>query len=385
MLKDLFSISWWRQAFNNLTVANIHQRWAQIVAVFNNPRINPVMFLMIIAVILVVVLILVLTIVMIISAITSQRERYALVDKKGKETAELSSEDAKAEAVRKYRKSWKRYYTVLVIIIGAFLVLICIGAGTSTSMYCKACHGNDKKIAVMQSGSHRNLSCAQCHESGGTFARYTVNSFQRIGHLLTGFSRNSQPTGYHAVPASSCLNCHKNTVNQSITVSRGNNIIEMSHREPMNAGMQCSRCHNMTTASSPAASRSTMSTCLMCHNGNDASSQCVTCHMNTPQVTMTSSGPSPDNADQLITASPQSQCYTCHAKDTATCDACHGLRIPHPSDFTNTHGAAVQQYGLSTCFKCHNDKDTSAGEASGGAQPCTECHWYDPTTKKWDW
>ncbi|MCL2881552.1 MAG: hypothetical protein FWF45_01460 [Coriobacteriia bacterium] len=386
MWKDLFSISWWRQAINSFTIADIHQRWSQIVAVFNNPRLNPVMFLMVIAVILVIVLILVLTVVMIISAVTSRQERYALVDKKtGKETVEISPQSVKAEAVSAYRKSWKRYYTVLVIIVGAFLVLLSVGAGTSTSMFCKACHGNDKKIAVMQSGSHKNMSCAQCHESGGTFARYTVNSFQRIGHLVTGFSANSHPTGYQTVPSSACLNCHKKNISQQVlSTNRGSNVIAVSHTEPLNAGMQCSRCHNMTTAQSPATSRGTMNTCLICHNGTDASDACATCHMNTPQVTMTSSGSSPDNADALITADPKTQCYTCHAADASRCDACHGLRLPHPSDFTQTHPAAVSRYGLALCFRCHNTKDTTGGEASGGAQPCTECHTQDPTTGKWD-
>jgi len=389
MWKNLFSLSWWREAINGVSIANIHQRWAQVVAVFNNPRLNPVMFLMVIAVILVVVLILVLTVVMIVSAVTSSRqERYALVDKKtGKETAEISTQDVKAEAVSAYRKSWKRYYTVLAIVVGAFLLLLSVGAGTSTSMFCKACHGNDKKIAVMQSGSHKNTSCAQCHESGGTFARYTVNSFQRIGHLLTGFSTTSQPTGYQTVPSSACLNCHKKEVSKQVLSSdRGSNVIAVSHTEPMNAGMQCSRCHNMTDASSPTTSRGTMNTCLICHNGTDASNACSTCHMNTPQITMTSSGASPENADTLITTDPKTQCYTCHAADAAKCDACHGMRIPHPSDFEQTHPAAVSRYGLATCFRCHSEKkDTAAGEASGGAQPCSQCHPYDTTTGQYSW
>jgi len=385
MWKDLFSFSWWRQTLNSLSTVNINQRWAQIVAVFHNPRINPVLFLMVLAVIIVIVLILVLTIVMIVSAVMSRQDRYALVDSKGKEVSELPEEDAKALAVRDYRRSWKRYSMVLTIIVGLFLVLICLGAGTSTSTYCKACHGNDKKVAVMQSGVHSNLSCVQCHEGGGTFARYTTNVVQRVGHLLTGITSHSQPTGYSSVPANACLNCHNKTVTgDAVATNLGGNTIAMSHKEPLAASMQCSRCHNLTTAKSPVASRSTMNTCLVCHNGNTASSECSTCHVNSPSLSIISSGPSPANADQLISADPKTQCYVCHEKDAATCDGCHGLRLPHPDDFQNTHPTAVARYGLSLCFKCHNTKDTSAGAASGGAQPCTECHTQDPTTGKWD-
>jgi len=375
MWKDLFSFSWWRQTLNSLTTANISQRWAQIVAVFHNPRINPVLFLMVLAVIVVIVLILVLVIVMIVSAASSHKDRFALVDAKGKEVSKLSEADAKAKAVGTYRRSWKRYSTVLTIVVGAFLVLVCIGAGTSTSTYCKACHGNDKKVAVMQSGDHRNLSCVQCHEGGGTFARYTTNVVQRVGHLLTGMNSNSQPTGYISVPTSACLNCHdKSITGDTVATNLGNNTIAMSHKEPMAASMQCTRCHNLTTAKSPVATRNTMNTCLICHNGSTAPSSCTTCHVNDPSLTIASSGPSPSNADRLISTDPKTQCYVCHEKDAASCDACHGLRLPHPADFQDTHPAAVLKYGLSTCLKCHNDKDTSAGEASGGAQPCTECH-----------
>ncbi|MCL2332411.1 MAG: hypothetical protein FWC54_02840 [Actinomycetia bacterium] len=379
MWKNLFSLSWWRSTINGLSMAEISHRWAQVVTVFHNPRSNPVMFLMIMAVIVVLILILVLTVAMIVSAVTSRQERYALVDDKGKKAAALSDESVKAQAVRKYRSSWKRYSTALFIVGGAFVLLLCVGVSTSTSAYCKACHGNDKKVAVMQSGVHKDQSCVKCHEGGATFARYTVNSVQRVGHLVTGFT-SGQPTGYSTAPAGACLNCHdKRITGDTVATNLGNNTISMSHKEPLAASMQCSRCHNMTTAKSPIASSGTMNTCLICHNGSDASDKCVICHLNTPSKTIVSSGASPANADRLINTDPRAQCYTCHAADAATCDGCHGMRIPHPGDFENTHPRAVARSGLAACFRCHNNANTT-----GGAQSCSQCHGQDPGTGKWD-
>ncbi|MCL2654851.1 MAG: hypothetical protein FWD65_04020 [Coriobacteriia bacterium] len=383
MWKDLFSISWWRQALNNTSVVDINQRWNQIVTVFNNPRLDPVMFLMILAVIVVAVLIAVLTVVMIVSALSSRREHYALVDTKGKES-KLSSQDVKAVAVHAYRNSWRRYSVILTVIVGLFVLFVCVGAGTSTSTYCKACHGHDQKVIAMQSGSHAKVSCVKCHEGGGIMARYTVNSFQRIGHLLTGFTAKSQPTGYSAAPSTSCLNCHDKTLSGRIVSNNiGANSIAVSHRELTDAGMQCGRCHNVA-AKNMTAQSGTMDTCLMCHDGKQASDSCTTCHVNTPQQTIVSSGASSQNADRLVGADPKSQCYTCHTNPTS-CDNCHGIRLPHPSGFTDSHPAAVLKYGLSTCTRCHNDKDTSAGESAGGAMPCSQCHSYDSSNGRWDY
>ncbi|MCL2332534.1 MAG: hypothetical protein FWC54_03485 [Actinomycetia bacterium] len=380
MFNTLFSLSWWRKMINGVSVADLHQRWAQIVAVFHNPRINPIMFLMIIAVIVIAVLIIVLTVVMIAAAL-SRRERYALADGSDSGTV-LDDENVKARAVRSYRRSWKLYSTVLFVIAGAFLLLLCVGFGTSASSYCKACHHKDKKIAVMQSGAHKDLTCVRCHEGGGTIARYTTNSFQRIGHLLTGID-GSHPTGYSTVPAGACMNCHNKKVSSTfVATNLGDNHISMSHTGLQAASMPCSRCHNMTTARSPVALPGTMNTCLICHNGKTAADACTTCHVNTPRKTIVSSGPSPDNADLLVTANPRSSCYTCHAKDAARCDGCHGLRIPHPDNFESGHPTAVLLYGLNTCMRCH-DKSDKTPVTPGRAGSCSQCHGQD-SKGRWD-
>jgi hypothetical protein len=393
MLKDLFSMSWWRQSLNNANFADFGQRWTQIVTVFNHPRINPLMFLLILAVIGVIVMIAVLTVVMIVSSVSARKDRYALVDAAGKESA-LPQADMKVAAVRRYRASWKRYSITLSIIAGALLLFIGVGTSTATDSYCKACHGDDKKIAVMQSGSHKKTHCVQCHESGGFVARYSVNSFQRVGHTLTGLSSaGARPTGYAGVPSDACLRCHSATLSGTkVSTTRGKNFITVSHKEPEEAGMACSRCHNLTTTKGSATAPDTMQTCLTCHSGQPlfedgkiASKDCETCHANDPQMVVASSKPSEKNADQLIAADPKSQCYSCHVEDAASCDSCHGMRIPHPAaDFADNHAGAVAQYGLSACLRCHNDDDTQTGADFGGAQSCGQCHGYDQLRQRWD-
>jgi len=68
----------------------------------------------------------------------------------------------------------------------------------------------------------------------------------------------------------------------------------------------------------------------------------------------------------------QPDCGGCHAQDT--CDACHGLRMPHTREFRLTGHARpgvedIWFNGGKTCSKCHNET----------RRPCTACHQAMPS------
>jgi hypothetical protein len=87
---------------------------------------------------------------------------------------------------------------------------------------------------------------------------------------------------------------------------------------------------------------------------------CLTCHTDFAQKTA--------KEDKLVFShdlhlQQRITCVTCHAAvghegtqlpSQSTCDACHGLPMPHPDIWDKTHGKTVDAQGTKTCAGCHN-------------------------------
>jgi nitrate/TMAO reductase-like tetraheme cytochrome c subunit len=65
--------------------------------------------------------------------------------------------------------------------------------------------------------------------------------------------------------------------------------------------------------------------------------------------------------ESLISVEALNECYTCHAEQF--CSDCHGLPMPHPADFMETHGE-VGKEAPEVCANCHGNADRF----------CDECH-----------
>jgi hypothetical protein len=95
-------------------------------------------------------------------------------------------------------------------------------------------------------------------------------------------------------------------------------------------------------------------------------SACSRCHIGDPAI----AARTPDETGTLTATAlvENPRCDGCHASQKS-CDACHGIRMPHTRSFMaagHARAAAIDIWdnGGRTCRKCHYK----------GRRPCTQCH-----------
>ncbi len=231
---------------------------------------------------------------------------------------------------------------------------------TSSNAYCgDTCHVMGESAASWRAGDHANVDCVRCHE--GTPALSAPGAaIDRIRHVVAGAVGVSPKAAN--ISARRCLSCHSGSVSESVEASNG---IRMSHKEPLSAGMTCSDCHADTGHARTGTARGTrMSQCIKCHTGEQAPGDCSVCHVGDPGMSPVFSRMYPQ------TQLSQPTCGTCH--DEKTCDACHGLRMPHNREFIDGDHARFSGFERKNlcwrchvktdCYGCHGDFDEAHGQ-----------------------
>jgi hypothetical protein len=206
------------------------------------------------------------------------------------------------------------------------------------------------------------VDCIECHETGGPVAAATFGLVPRSLHIVMQMTGLKLRDGYaHTVSSAACLECHSTQMTHTLTVEAQG--VRVSHKEPIAAGADCTDCHRLTSGT---VSNTTvgMTPCLTCHDGVKAKAQCTYCHTkDIATAARPNSGTKMVGQDLIATP----DCYACHQPQT--CDACHGIRMPHTQEFMK-HGharIAAQDFWFGTgklCFKCH----------TATRNPCTKCH-----------
>jgi hypothetical protein len=237
----------------------------------------------------------------------------------------------------------------LWIALVAVLTAVAFGYVTSgTTAFCvRSCHAADESTALYRTDAHGAVGCVRCHEdppslgAGGTLITRSVHLLQVWDPALHSYDG--------PVPSYRCLECHADIANGIVVVDRIG--VRMDHARPLAAGMSCDDCHTHTGHRSPSETVR-MSACMSCHDGRAASSRCASCH--TKDVGLLSR-----TSERLFarTGLPaKADCGTCHK--LATCDACHGIRLPHPPEFTGwQHASAAAFTRKATCERCHAARD----------------------------
>ena len=362
---------------SHISRASIAQRWQQIKIVFESPRENPGMLLAFGGLGILVILAVLVAIVLIILTVTKKRRaeeyEYVFIDEEGNETVVQSDDplialDKPTDPLRFYRRAiaWACCF------IGLWLLL---GVSTQANQMCTSCHTIDESNEAMVAGGHQKVRCVACHESGNLLQTATVGLVPRVAHLFAGLKEEgSSSTGrtYQAVSSRACLRCHNSEDIASVVAQTDYNRIRVSHRHSLDAGISCTTCHTYTQRQTAAALYHGMQVCVTCHDGTRASASCDTCHVFSPAVAGKTQ-PSPKNANILLAhTDPQQECYRCH--DGGSCDACHGLRVPHSAGFMDIadspqiHANAASSIGAQRCIACHISSSPS------GIAPCTDCH-----------
>ncbi len=249
------------------------------------------------------------------------------------------------------RGSW------MVVGVGAATIALSVAAAyvaTSSSEFCSAtCHAMVPIGETWENSVHKEVPCIRCHEG-----RYGFSAPQAIvSRARSGVLEATDGSAEGAIVTSRlCLQCHASILKGTVQGPRG---LLMSHREVIDRGSQCSDCHGDQGHTNEIVTVG-MAACLRCHDGINASAECVTCH--------------PKGADAAIEFTEQTfgspvalkekpDCGGCHSQ--TKCDACHGLRMPHPDHFKEpqTHAKLAAFTRMHTlCYRCHVEAD------------CTGCH-----------
>jgi hypothetical protein len=108
-----------------------------------------------------------------------------------------------------------------------------------------------------------------------------------------------------------------------------------------------------------------MQKCVVCHDGKRASASCETCH--DEDVGTPSASPGRLANVELTNASHPGACYACHNDEP--CTACHGVTMPHPSDWKDMHirdGFARKEI----CWRCHYEPGKPFLPSDKSCAPC---------------
>lgn len=296
-----------------------------------------------------------------------------------------------------YRRRPPRWILPLtLVVIGAGLVVA--NGATGSDSRCLACHPLSVRPEAVEA---RHARCVECHERSAVL--YALpNAVGRL-RMQAGWSASDNSGTYETealVGNEQCTACHpvaKLDVNMRESAEASGSVgVLMSHAEPVEAGMRCVECHGSVGAHISVDAQGghpTMRLCIDCHDGTQASSRCQTCHVEDPARSVRVD-PTPVAKTRL--AKP-ADCSGCHSVES--CDACHGIRLPHSEEFVkggHAYQAAFAQrkracgschegtWCLETCHQGGNWRDPwatwghpaewASRHAREAESTCTNCH-----------
>lgn len=296
---------------------------------------------------IVVIGVLVVLIVALLALTSTRRPRRVRTPRAGSADSGMgpaSAGAARPRVLSRQQLTWASVAIALVALGGMYI-------STSGEVYCSAtCHTMTPSADSWKASAHATVACTSCHESS-----VIDGTFSRIRHAVAEAGPADITSFEASVAASRCIRCHPEAAENTAIEGRGLRVI---HGHFTAEGVDCARCHAQVGHLPAAGVRSgSMSECLRCHDGEVASATCATCHIDDVGFTTVE-----DRSFGRVRL-PQPTCGGCHQE--ATCDACHGLRMPHPEDYADPrqHAYAGAFTGRETlCYRCHTPRD------------CTECH-----------
>jgi cytochrome c nitrite reductase small subunit len=226
---------------------------------------------------------------------------------------------------------------------------------TSSDTYCTSvCHQMTSASDSWDASTHREIACIRCHEGAPV-----VSALSGVAYRLqsaVGAWTPFETDGATEIPSARCLACHEDILD--VEDAEDVAAVRLEHAHILETGPSCSLCHGNVGHEQPIVSRgSIMSECLRCHDGGSASADCEICHVGDPGLSSIR-----DRTFQPVEL-PAPTCEGCHSMNA--CDACHGLRMPHPPGFADPRsharlGAFDGRERL--CYRCHTFAD------------CDPCH-----------
>ncbi len=302
-----------------------------------------------------------------------------------------------------------------VVTAAAVAVVVIVGAAaavTSRPSSCASCHAMRPYAQALADSSHSQIGCYSCHLEAGVWS-YPAFKAREWGPMALGSLLGREPTGTAlGVASRPCLSCHEAVLEGPVR----RNGIRIDHLACAGESMDCSSCHNAVAHGRAIrwVRAPVMEECVRCHVSAKAPTGCDSCHEGRRerdrlqkgpwQVTHGASWKSTHGLGDIrfcVTCHPADYCVKCHgvelphgsdfgrlhgavAKTTdakcvdchdreALCDECHRMQMPHPKGFLKVHAEAVSDRGEKTCARCHIIKLDCRG--------CHDAHVHPATTE----
>ncbi len=243
---------------------------------------------------------------------------------------------------------WILHFAALAMLVLAFLGGNQILERPST---CAQCHTNEALFTSVPATPHDAIACAACHRPRGvTWPGQQLVTYIRWAYVHAAEGNKEPKPRPGSVDSATCLECHDQIAR--VIVQRGG--IKVRHSDFIDRVYGCRDCHNIVTHPGVLKdpTEPTMGKCLPCHDGTTASSQCDTCH--TEDLGRPTALDAPLPKVTLSAEQEYGTCYQCHEEQK--CTSCHGIRMPHPSDWKDTHmrDGFTQR---TVCWRCHYKDD----------------------------
>ncbi|MCL5292348.1 MAG: NapC/NirT family cytochrome c [Actinobacteria bacterium] len=215
--------------------------------------------------------------------------------------------------------------------------------------FCLSCHGASRVAKDLKSSVHAGLACQDCHQTPG-FVGSTAYRLE-VGRMVIGqiMGRNASAAG--SASRDACLSCHAEIAIKTIVAKS----IRVKHKEPVEQGYRCERCHFKIAHNEPRRSVA-MDTCYDCH-GKGRALRCGACHVTRAGNTNYSL-----TDYSKATLSAKIECQRCHDAEKE-CLSCHKIAMPHSTEFARGGGHALRAgTDRQLCLYCHKIAD------------CARCH-----------
>ncbi len=293
---------------------------------------------------------------------------------------------------------WKVIRIALWAVAGLVVLLTLAFAGTVIALPgCTQCHASAEFVEQTSARAHASTDCVRCHADTGIPHRLAYGYNLLFGQTLKLAPIDGGPIT--AIPDSTCRSCHEDMMKTKVTVGG----LSMLHSECAE-GRRCVDCHSDTAHGTAVSWISTvsMNMCLDCHNTDRVRANCDLCHDEKSEKDRIRSGEwavthgsnwqtthGMGDLDTCAACHPNDYCVRCHGMrlphntnfirshpaaalvqreqcdvchKQRFCDSCHGMPMPHPEDFTPRHSKIVGDEGQKKCRRCHVQSD------------CENCH-----------
>ena len=327
-------------------------------------------------------------------------------------------------------------WAITAVIVLAAVVIVALGVTSTKWFCAEGCHKvQDDTIIAYERSTHSRVSCMACHMPvGADPVTFVLHKAEALGELYLTVTDNFElPLNGEShvaltMPSEQCTQCH-NLANREVTPARG---VLIDHDKHAEKHVDCAVCHNRVahdedfklTLSDPATGEPnrkheqfmSMTACFRCHTHDatggelDAPGECSACHpkdfelkppshfeesfypegharlaqaeeSRTARAEAAEKGHEGDEAQAgghgeagvgltLVKVDTINECSTCHSDKF--CTDCHGVPMPHPSDFKKGHGEAGDK-NPKACARCHGSS----------TQFCDECH--HGTSMDWEY